>query len=156
MYKTIDIWQKACFMGPLARYAKLPVRMRRECRERFPVTAVERSQHSSRHVRDARAVMHAGIAKERLPLKSAAGGKRSRHSRRMRNLQFDLSGKRPIVSEIILNIMDHTVELILGLWRIRLGVYCVILRFENPHLDLQILWNVLQKSKGWHSISIND
>ena len=28
----------------------------------FPVTAGERSRHASRHVRDARAVMHAGIA----------------------------------------------------------------------------------------------
>ena len=36
--------------------------MRRECRERFPATAGKRSRHASRHVRDARAVMHAGIA----------------------------------------------------------------------------------------------
>ena len=28
----------------------------------FPTTPGERSQHSSRHMRDARAVMHAGIA----------------------------------------------------------------------------------------------
>ena len=28
----------------------------------FPVTACKRSRHASRHVRDARAVMHAGIA----------------------------------------------------------------------------------------------
>ena len=28
----------------------------------FPVTAGKRSRHASRHVRDARAVMHAGIA----------------------------------------------------------------------------------------------
>ena len=28
----------------------------------FPVTAGERSRHASRHVHDARAVMHAGIA----------------------------------------------------------------------------------------------
>ena len=39
----------------------------------FPVTAGERSRHASRHVRDARAVMHAGIANYRFPLKSAAG-----------------------------------------------------------------------------------
>ena len=48
--------------GPLAIYVKLWVRMRRECRERFPVTAGKRSRHASRHVRQARAVMHAGIA----------------------------------------------------------------------------------------------
>ena len=39
----------------------------------FPVTAGKRSRHASRHVRDARAVMHAGIANYRFPLKSAAG-----------------------------------------------------------------------------------
>ena len=42
--------------------SQLRLRMRRECRERFPATAVQRSRHASRYVRDARAVMHAGIA----------------------------------------------------------------------------------------------
>ena len=40
----------------------------------FPVTAGKRSQHASRHVHYARAVMHAGIANKRFPLKSAAEG----------------------------------------------------------------------------------
>ena len=61
----------------------------------FPYTAGWRSWHASRHVRDARAVMHAGIANKRFPLKSVAG-KRSRHSRRMPNPLFCVSGKRPI------------------------------------------------------------
>ena len=39
----------------------------------FPVTAGKRSRHASWHVRHARAVMHAGIANLRIPLKSAAG-----------------------------------------------------------------------------------
>ena len=39
----------------------------------FPVTACKRSRHASRHVREARAVMHAGIANYRFHLKSAAG-----------------------------------------------------------------------------------
>ena len=39
----------------------------------FPVTAGKRSRHASRHVRHARAVMHAGIANYRFPLKLAAG-----------------------------------------------------------------------------------
>ena len=62
--------------------------MRRECRERFPPppiskeTASLRSRHASRHVRDARAVMHVGIAYLRWR------GKRSRHSRRMRTCNF--------------------------------------------------------------------
>ena len=62
--------------------------MRRECRERFPPppiskeTASRRSRHASRHVRDARAVMHVGISCLRWR------GKRSRHSRRMRTRKF--------------------------------------------------------------------
>ena len=39
----------------------------------FPATAGKRSRHASRHVRDARAVMHAGIANYRFPLKSVLG-----------------------------------------------------------------------------------
>ena len=68
--------------------------MRRECRERFSPpptskeTVSERSRHVSRHVRDARAVMHIGIANPRW------WGKRSRHSRRMCNPRFYLSGMR--------------------------------------------------------------
>ena len=54
-------------------------------------TASSRSRHASRHVRDARAVMHVGIANLRWR------GKRSRHSRRMRNLQCYLSDRRSMV-----------------------------------------------------------
>ena len=41
------------------------------------------SQHASRHMRVARAVMHVGIG---------GGGKRSRHSRRMRNFAYLVRG----------------------------------------------------------------
>ena len=58
----------------------------------FPATAGSRSRHASRHMRDARAMMHAWIANKRLQ----GRGKRYRHSRRMRNPQFCVSGKRPI------------------------------------------------------------
>ena len=78
--------------GPLARYVKLRVRMRRECRERFPhhrrwaiptcITA-----RASRTCRDRQLSVSFEIG---------GGGKRSRHSRRMRNLQFYVSGKRPM------------------------------------------------------------
>ena len=83
--------------GPLARYVKLRVRMRRECRERFPrhrrwaiptcITA-----RASRTCRDACRDRQLAVSFE-----IGGGGKRSRHSRRMRNLQFYVSGKRPIV-----------------------------------------------------------
>ena len=39
----------------------------------FPATAVKQSRHATRHVRDARAVMHARITNSRFPLNSAAG-----------------------------------------------------------------------------------
>ena len=54
-------------------------------------TASWRSRHASRHVRHARAVMHIGIANQ------LWRGKRSRHSRRMRNPLFYVSGKKPIM-----------------------------------------------------------
>ena len=41
---------------------KCGMRMRRESWECFPATVGWRSRHASWHVRDARAVMHAGIA----------------------------------------------------------------------------------------------
>ena len=40
----------------------------------FSATAGKQSRHASRHVRDARAMMHAGIANSRFPLNSDAGG----------------------------------------------------------------------------------
>ena len=82
--------------GPLARYVKLRVRMRRECRERFPrhrrwaiptcITA-----RAWRTCRDACRDRQLSVSFE-----IGGGGKRSRHSRRMRNLQFYVSGKRSI------------------------------------------------------------
>ena len=49
---------------PWATYQirKIAVGMRRESRERFPRNRGKPSRHASRHVRDARAVMHTGIA----------------------------------------------------------------------------------------------
>ena len=58
--------------------------------------ASQRSRHASRHVRDARAVMHVGIAIPRWR------GKRSRHFRRMRKTQFYVCGKRPMY-----NLLDN-------------------------------------------------
>ena len=82
--------------GSLTRYVKLRVEQAPGMPGTFspPPTSKEtagyRYRHASRHVRDARAVMHVGIANPRWR------GKRSRHSRRMRNTQFYVSGKRPM------------------------------------------------------------
>ena len=81
--------------GLLTRYVKLQLRMHRECRERFPPPPISketdswRSRHASRHVRDARAVMHVGIAHLRWR------GKRSRHSRRMCTRNFTYLARGP-------------------------------------------------------------
>ena len=82
--------------GLLARYVKLRVAHAPGMPGPFfpPPTSKEtasyRSRHESRHVRHARAVMHVGIDNMRWR------GKRSRHSRRMRNPSFYVSGKRPM------------------------------------------------------------
>ena len=77
--------------GPLTRYVILHVAHAPEMTETFspPVTsketACQRSRHASRHVRDARAVMHVGITNPRWQ------GKRSGHSQRTRSPQFHVS-----------------------------------------------------------------
>ena len=79
--------------GPLARYVKLELRMRREC---FPPP-----------LRFSEPDMHHGTCVTHVPwcmtgsltsgfLWNRCRGKRSRHSRRMRNPRFSISGKRPI------------------------------------------------------------
>ena len=79
--------------------------MGRECRDRFShqrlqrKPLVRRSLHASRHVRHPRALMHVGIANPRWR------GKRSRNSRRMRNPQFYVSGKRPMGSYTLLSLL---------------------------------------------------
>ena len=83
------------YNGPLARYVKMWVAHASGMPGTFslPPTSNEttswRPRHASRHVRHARAVMHVGLAY------SQWQRKRSRHSRRMRNPRFYLSGKRP-------------------------------------------------------------
>ena len=63
--------EKQQHMGLLPDTQYCGLCMRRKCRERF--THHRLSRHASRHVRHARAVMHAGIAYWRFPLKSVAG-----------------------------------------------------------------------------------
>ena len=70
--------------------------MRRECRERFPHHRLQRKPLVSDPD------MHHGTCVTHVPwcmsvsLNRDSGGKRSRHSRRMRNQQFYVSGKRPM------------------------------------------------------------
>ena len=86
--------------GPFTRYVILWVAHAPEIPGTFspPPTSKETasywSQHTSRHLRHARSVMHVGIDNPRWR------GKRSRHSRRMHNPQFCVSGKRPMGSPV--------------------------------------------------------
>ena len=82
--------------GPLTRYVKLRVAHAPRMPGTFPPpptskeTASYRSRHASRHVSHARAMMHFEINNPQWR------GKHSRHSRRMRNPQSSISGKRPM------------------------------------------------------------
>ena len=81
--------------GPLTRYAKLWVAHAPGMPGTFfppptsKETASQRSRYASRHVSDARAVMHVGIANSRW------WGKRSQHSRCMGNPQFTYLARGP-------------------------------------------------------------
>ena len=92
----IAAWIVYAYNGPLTRYVKLRVVHAPGMPGMFspPPTSKETSslwlRHASRHVRDARAVMHVGIANPRWR------GKSTQHSRRMHNPQFYVSGKRSI------------------------------------------------------------
>ena len=104
---TINLWPSDGYMdqsmGLLPDMQNCRLRMRRECREPFP-----RHWFQNKHLVsdpdmhqgtcDARAMMHVGIVNPRWR------GKCSRHSRRMRNLQFFVSGKRPMTP--LVSIMD--------------------------------------------------
>ena len=89
-------------MGLLPDTSNCGLRMRRECRERFP-----------RHQRQRKPLvsdpgMHHGTCVSHVPwcmsrsLTRGGRGKCSRHSRRMRNPQFYVSGKRPIARGAII------------------------------------------------------
>ena len=80
----------------------------------FPDTVGKRSRHASWHVRDARAVMHAGIPKIAVSFEVGGRAKRSRHSRRMRNPQFYVSGKRPIQQFVYERTPEEMIELLLA------------------------------------------
>ena len=83
-------------MGLLPNTWNCVLGMRRECREPFfPTNVGKRSRHASRHVRHARAVIHARSLTSGF-LWSRWQGKRSPHSRHMRNPKFYVSDKRPM------------------------------------------------------------
>ena len=78
-------------MGLLPDTQNCGLRMRRECQKRFPVTHVPWCMTWSL---------------TSVFISSWWRGKRSRHSRRMRNLQFYVSGKRPMAGK-----MHHVFDL---------------------------------------------
>ena len=73
-------WSSRSYLsGHLRAWASCQIRKMAGCASAgntgkvFPATAVKRSQHASQQVRDARTVMHAGIANKRFPLMLVAG-----------------------------------------------------------------------------------
>ena len=76
--------------GPLSRYVKLRVAHAPGMPGTFSPSPTSKETTNYPACITARAVMHPGIANPRWR------GKRSRHSRRMRNPQFYISGKRPM------------------------------------------------------------
>ena len=140
----------------------------------FPATVGLRSRHESRHVRDARDVMHAGIANGSF-LGSRRWRKRSRHSRRMRNPPFYVSGKglldQIIFTNTIASLIRSGTFMICSLdkWKIFLfaGIFACInvlfiesLRcFVAGFISLiwcTLLWNISyfgnHKCEGTHSL----
>ena len=99
-FREISFVNNIDFHGSLTKYGKLRVAHAPGMPGMFPTPPISnettslRSRHASRHVRHARAVMHVGITNPRWR------GKCSRHSRRMCNPQFCVSGKRPIVQSV--------------------------------------------------------
>ena len=87
------IWVK---LELFRRYVKLRVCMRRECRERFfPLPRVsDPAMHHGTFVAHVPWCMLGSLTSDFFEV--SGGEKRSRHSRRMRNTQFYVSGKRPI------------------------------------------------------------
>ena len=92
-----------CFpMGLLPDTQNRGLRMRRECRERFPRHRIQRKLLVSDPG------MHHGTCVTHVPwcmsgsLNCGSDGKRSQDSRRMRNSQFYVSGKRPIDMKIFI------------------------------------------------------
>ena len=97
-YRTSDLQLNSKFqvMGLLPDTQNRGLRMRRECRERFPRHRIQRKLLVSDPG------MHHGTCVTHVPwcmsgsLNCGSDGKRSQDSRRMRNSQFYVSGKRPM------------------------------------------------------------
>ena len=90
-----------CGMGLLPDTQNRGLRMRRECRERFPRHRIQRKLLVSDPG------MHHGTCVTHVPwcmsgsLNCGSDGKRSQDSRRMRNSQFYVSGKRPMGKSLL-------------------------------------------------------
>ena len=99
----------------------------------FPATDFQGNRElaipaTSRHVRHARAVMDVGIASPR------PRGERSRHSRRVRNPRFYLSGKRPMDKQMYNRDWEdnycETASSLWIIWQCTLVVFC----WYIPHI----------------------
>ena len=138
-YTTSHVWlrhggdSRYRVSRPIARYGKLRVAHALGMPATFspPTTSNEtarlRSLHASWHIRDARAVMHVGIANPRLRYK------RSWHSRRMRNPQISVSGKTPMA-----NMEDTTRHSLAWAPFLHISHMVILLLRSEHHYDWQL------------------
>ena len=131
-------------MGLLRDTHNCRLRMRRECRERFPHHRFQRKLLVSRHVRHARAVVHVGIVCPRL-------GKTFPAFPAHAHPQFYVSGKRPIDDKVRwLHILSF------HLWLTKKCQTFVIRYSLERHLffvEICTLYNVAQKDKLMNRLS---
>ena len=138
-------------MGLLPDTQNLGLRMRRECRERFPRHQPQRKPLVSDPG------MHQGTRVTHVPWCISGSlncGKRSRHSRRMRNSQFYVSGKRPIGALPLGLLVSSNTMQYTKLWYVQLQL-STPLHFACVTLII-IRWVSLmtsQQSQWWYNFS---
>ena len=135
-------WPSWCSFGhgPLARYRQLWVAHAPGMPGMPSLSTTSKettsywTRHASRHVRHARAVMHVRIDNPR------CRGKRSRHSRRMRNPCFYVSGKRPITrpsKRTGISCLYHILLWCIYVWiYIYIHIFCYVLSAEDNRVKL--------------------
>ena len=139
--KTQQIKRNQCVsMGFLPDTWKCGLRMRRECRERFPRHRLQRKPLISDPG------MHHGTCVTHVPWCMSGsptydgGGKRSRHSRHMRNPQFYVSGKRPMAHVNPNPLLTKT------------AVYWFCIDHSLPSRVCDFMTGIISNAKGQHQL----
>ena len=122
--------------GPLARYAKLRVAHAPWMPGTFslPPRVSDPDMHHGTCITHVPWCMPGSITS--YFLKNGWRGKRSRHSRRMRNLQFYVSGKRPIAYNITMGQwFNYPTKRTLEIWTVVVVIFLFKILIKYPHID---------------------